>query len=140
VPGVLRALYVATASLLVVHELDSAFWHEWELFRLPGGEPGFVLAHLPLVALVVWGYGRLVAGARVGLWVSVAVAAGGIAAPILHGAFLAAGRQEFRTTPSLAVICCVGVASVALLASALRALRRAPAGFSAGQPPTTPRA
>lgn len=134
----LRALYLATASLLVVHELDSTFWREWELFGIPGGEAGFVLAHLPLVALVVWGYGRLVAGGRAGLWTSVALAAGGIAAPILHGVFLAAGRPEFRTATSLAVICCVGLASVALLALTLRTLRRAPAGLSAGPTPTTP--
>ncbi len=36
----LRSLYLANATLLVVHELDSVFWREWELFRLPGGEAG----------------------------------------------------------------------------------------------------
>ena len=26
-------LYIATATLLVVHEIDSAFWKEWDLLH-----------------------------------------------------------------------------------------------------------
>ena len=28
--------YLADLTLLVVHEIDSAYWKEWELFHLPG--------------------------------------------------------------------------------------------------------
>jgi len=30
-------LYLANAVLLINHEIDSAYWKEWELFKLPGG-------------------------------------------------------------------------------------------------------
>ena len=32
-------VYLANAVLLIVHEIGSAYWKEWDLFRLPGGIP-----------------------------------------------------------------------------------------------------
>jgi hypothetical protein len=29
--------YLTNATLLCVHEIDSAYWHEWSLFGIPGG-------------------------------------------------------------------------------------------------------
>lgn len=33
------------AALLVTHEIDAAYWKEWELFGLPGTEGGFLVLH-----------------------------------------------------------------------------------------------
>ena len=30
-------LYVANLVVLIAHEIDSSYWHEWELFGLPDG-------------------------------------------------------------------------------------------------------
>lgn len=120
-------LYPAVASLLVVHEIDSAFWREWDLFGLPGGEPGFLLVHLPLLAAVFWGHRQVVAGRRAGAWASLCLAAAGLLAPALHSAFLAAGRPEFRAAASLAVLGATGLASLLLAVAAARALRPAAA-------------
>ena len=30
-------LYVVNATLLICHQIDSAYWREWELLRVPGG-------------------------------------------------------------------------------------------------------
>ncbi len=118
----LRALYVANATLLVVHEIDSAYWREWDLFRLPGGEPGFLALHVVLVALAVWGYGRLVEGARAGVVLSLVLAVASLAAAVIHGGFLLAGRPEFRGAASVVVLA-GGFAISALQAPlALRAL------------------
>lgn len=124
----LRALYVANATLLLVHEIDSAFWREWELLRLPGGEPGFLAVHVVLAAAVVWGYGRLVEGARAGLVLSLALALAALAAAAIHAAFLLAGRPEFRSGASLAVLAGAFALSAAQAPLALRALaaRRRP--------------
>ena len=46
-------LYLANALTLIVHEIDSAYWKEWDLFRLPGGEAGFLLLHFPLAERVL---------------------------------------------------------------------------------------
>jgi hypothetical protein len=80
--------------------------------------------HLALVPLVLWGYGRLVAGARAGLVLSIALAAGGVAAAAVHGALLAAGDPGFRAPLSLAVLAAsLGISLVQgpLAAAALRA-------------------
>lgn len=42
-------LYILTITLLVAHQIDSAYWHEWNLFGIPGGIQVFVLLNLPLV-------------------------------------------------------------------------------------------
>ena len=57
----LRWLYLLGISLLIAHEIDSAYWMEWQLFDLPGGIAGFFTIHIPLVALLVWGYERVCA-------------------------------------------------------------------------------
>jgi len=33
-------LYLSNSILLINHEIDSAYWKEWELFKLPGGLSG----------------------------------------------------------------------------------------------------
>ena len=47
--------YLTNAVLLILHEIDSAYWKEWELFRLPGGVAGFLLVHVPILYLVLYG-------------------------------------------------------------------------------------
>jgi hypothetical protein len=37
------------AILLINHEIDSAYWKEWELFKLPGGIGGFLILHFPML-------------------------------------------------------------------------------------------
>ena len=48
-------LYLANSVLLINHEIDSAYWKEWELFNLPGGITGFLLLHFPLLLFILWG-------------------------------------------------------------------------------------
>jgi hypothetical protein len=48
-------LYVANSVLLINHEIDSAYWKEWTLFKLPGGVTGFLLLHFPLLFIILWG-------------------------------------------------------------------------------------
>ncbi len=48
-------LYSANATLLIVHEIESAYREEWKLFRLPGGISFFLIVHLPLVFLILYG-------------------------------------------------------------------------------------
>ena len=120
----LEKTYLASATLLVVHEIDSAYWREWELFHLPGGLTGFLALHLPLVLLVFWGYGQVLAGSRAGLWLSLALAAAGAFALLVHGWFLLQGRPEFRTPASIAVLVAAGLVSALQATLVTGALRR----------------
>lgn len=58
-------LYLLNLTLLILHEMDSAYWKEWDLFRLPGGVGGFLLIHLPLWIAGLYGL-VLVREARAG--------------------------------------------------------------------------
>ncbi|MFN8544787.1 MAG: DUF6713 family protein [Candidatus Binatia bacterium] len=119
----LERLYALTAALLFTHEIDAAYWHEWELFHLPGALPGFLALHVPLLLLAFWGHRQLVVGARAGLWASLALAAAGLFALIVHGGLLLAGHAEFRAAASVGLLAAVGAVSLALGVRVLRVLR-----------------
>ena len=90
-------IYLLNAVVLINHEIDSAYWKEWELFRLPGKITGFLLLHFPLLAFVLYGLILVREGTRAGLWCSLILAGGGIFAWSIHTWFIRRGRVEFTT-------------------------------------------
>jgi len=124
-------LYLANTALLVTHEIDSAYWKEWELFHLPGGIQLFVVLNLLLVLVFLWGIPVIVLGrpgSRVFQWLLVVA---GFLAPILHGAFLSSGDLRFRNAVSLSVLGAMALVSIAQSTLLLRQNRPS-------QPPSTP--
>jgi thiol:disulfide interchange protein len=117
----LTRLYWINAALLSTHEVDSAYWREWNLFHLPGGLPGFLLLHVALFLLVFWGFDEVVRGRRRGLWFSLILAAFGIFATTVHGVFLLRGGADFRIPASILLLIAIGAVSVAQAVAALRA-------------------
>lgn len=101
---VLVWVYIINAMLLIVHEIDSAYWHEWKLFRIPGGITVFLALHFPLVLLILYGLMTLAQGLFVGLLLSLALGAGGIFAFAIHSFFIWKGRVEFRAPMSLFIL------------------------------------
>jgi len=116
-------LYLANATLLFTHEIDSAYWQEWKMFLLPGGIQLFVALHLVLLAFFLYGYGQVVQGARRGAVYSLLLAGAGLLGVALHGAFLLAGDPSFRLPISLLVLTAVLPVSVAQAVVAVRLLR-----------------
>ena len=100
----LEILYVANASLLVTHDIDSAYWHEWLMFGLPGGIQLFLTLNLPLVFVLFLGLRELARRTRWGLRASLGLAVLGFGAFVIHASFLAVGRPEFRLPASLAIL------------------------------------
>lgn len=88
-------LYLTNAVLLINHEIDSAYWKEWDLFRLPGGIGGFLLLHFPLLALVLYGLAAAARQQPSAVWFALLLAAGGILAFGIHTYYLKKGREEF---------------------------------------------
>jgi hypothetical protein len=106
-------LYLVNAALLICHEIDSAYWREWELFGLPGGVGFFVLLHVPLVMLLLAGSVWVADRGGAGLVISLAVAAGGVIAFCLHMLFIKRGRPEFKTPVSIGLLTAVWLLSLA---------------------------
>lgn len=108
-------IYLINATLLILHEMDSAYWHEWELLRLPGGVGGFLLLHIPLLVPALYGLALVWRGAPAGLALSLALSLAGMFAFALHMVFIRRGREEFKTPVSL------GILAATLLASLVQA-------------------
>ena len=94
---VLFWLYLTNAILLIIHEIDSAFWKEWELFKLPGGIGGFLIMHFPLLFLILYGLVLVSEQSFLGFIISLILSAGGIFAFCIHTTFIRRGRHEFNT-------------------------------------------
>lgn len=101
---VLFWLYLTNAILLIIHEIDSAFWKEWELFKLPGGIGGFLIMHVPLLFLILYGLVLVSQQSFLGLIISLILGAGGIFAFCIHAAFIRRGRHEFNTPISRSIL------------------------------------
>jgi len=97
-------LYLVNASLLATHEIDSAFWHEWELFRLPGGIQLFLLLNLILLLIVFFGFRQVVLWQRGARPFSYLLAGAGIFAFSVHMVFIASGDPSFRLPLSIALL------------------------------------
>jgi hypothetical protein len=94
---ILLGIYILNATLLIVHEVDSAYWKEWELFKLPGGEGFFLILHIFLFILVLLGLVWLDQRNTAGLIISLILSLAGITAFTIHSWFIRKGHQEFNT-------------------------------------------
>ncbi len=103
-PGCLVNLYLLNLALLLTHEIDSAFWREWELFGIPGGIQTFLILNLVLIVIGLWGLKALAAGGRTGIGLSLVVALAGLLAVGIHTYFIVTGHPQFQTPASLAVL------------------------------------
>ena len=116
-------LYLTNSALLFVHEMDSAFWKEWELFGIPGGIQLFLILNLLLALVVLFGYKKLLQRARSGYVSSLLLSGAGLFAFAIHGYFILTGHPEFTSAVSLGVLVLILMVSLAQGFYALKELR-----------------
>ena len=97
---ILTWIYLLNAALLINHEIDSAYWKEWEMFKLPGGIGGFLIIHFPLLFIILFGLIEIVKQRPAGLIISLILSASGLFAFFIHTYFIKKGRHEFRAPVS----------------------------------------
>ncbi|MCX5819708.1 MAG: hypothetical protein NT047_07340 [Deltaproteobacteria bacterium] len=112
-------LYLANSVLLINHEIDSAYWKEWELFKLPGGIAGFLLLHFPLLLFILWGLIFISRHSSSGNIFSLILSLGGIFAFVIHAYFLRKGRKEFDQPISKCILAATLLVSIIQLAATL---------------------
>jgi multidrug transporter EmrE-like cation transporter len=120
-PG-LYWLFLANATVLITHQIDAAYWHEWDLFFIPGGNQVNLLLNLPIIAFVLYAHGRIVPNVHKGLAFYKLLAGLGFLTVAIHSFFLLRGSESFNQPMSLALL----VATFVLSAWQLMALRAAP--------------
>lgn len=106
-------IYLANAVFLINHEIDSAYWREWDLFKLKGGISLFLILHFPILFTVLYGLVEVSRMSSVGMVLSLILSAGGIFAFIIHTYFLKKGRPEFRAPVSIFILISTLVLSLA---------------------------
>lgn len=120
----LEVIYLINSVLLFIHEEDSAYWREWELFGLPGGIQMFLLMDVVLIAVGLVGLRYVVLRMRAGFWFALIQAGCGILAFVLHGVFILKGHPEFTLPVSVVVLVLTLVVSIAEGAVAVHGLRQ----------------
>lgn len=70
--------YILNASLLTLHEFETASWQSVNLFKLPKNFLGFLVLHLPLLVLMSYGLVGLYQNASFGYTISLFLALGGL--------------------------------------------------------------
>jgi len=115
-------IYAITAIFLILHEIESAYWKEWELFKMKGGITGFVILHIPILALIFLGLVTLYVPSLTGMVVSILLCAGGIFAFSIHTYFIKQGKEEFTLPISKILLYMILVLSVAQLVITILAI------------------
>lgn len=109
---VLLWLYIVNVTLVIIHEMDSAYWKEWELFKMKPlfksiREPeiaGFLIVHIPLLIPFLYGIIEVYKMSKFGLILSFILGVIGIGAFIIHFIFLRKGYQQFNTFVSKLIL------------------------------------
>lgn len=100
----LDRLYLANAAVLLVHQMDAAYWQEWRLFHMPGGLALYLVLNLPIALVILAGYGAVAARRPSALAYSWALVAAGLFAAAFHAAHLLRGDVASRAPVSLALL------------------------------------
>lgn len=108
----IERMYSLTLILLVLHQIDAAYWKEWEMFALPGGIQGFLFFNLLAIPLVVIGYKSVLCQSNSYLNYSYLCGGLGVLTFILHVGFAISGYNEFHLPFSIAIIALCGVLGV----------------------------
>ena len=113
-------LYLLNSALLLTHEVDSAYWKEWELFHLPGGIQLFDLLNFALILVVLVGFKLVLLRKKSGYFFSLLISLSGIAAFVIHGTFMLFGFSQFLLPVSLLILVSWLVVSIAQLIFTLK--------------------
>jgi hypothetical protein len=95
-----RMVYMVNLALLFTHEIDSAYWQEWNLFGLPGGIQLFLILNLILLLITLYGYSGLVNNQWSGFVIAMILSLSGLFAFSIHSYFIVTGHSEFTLPAS----------------------------------------
>ncbi|MFC1532706.1 DUF6713 family protein [Thermodesulfobacteriota bacterium] len=82
--NIITMIYILNATLLLLHEIESAYEKEWEILKLPGKITGFLLFHIPIIFLIFYGIFEIERKSFIGLIFCVVFGISGIIPFIVH--------------------------------------------------------
>ncbi len=81
---IISLLYILNATLLLLHEIESAYEKEWEILKLPGKITGFLLLHIPIIIFIFYGLIEIEKNSTIGLIFGIVMGIGGVIPLIVH--------------------------------------------------------
>jgi hypothetical protein len=96
--------YFWTMLSLILHQVDAAYWREWEMFHVPGGIQGFLVFNLAAIAVVLLGYRHVLLNTKQARRYVAVCAALGVGTCLIHAGFALAGLEQFHLPLSMAII------------------------------------
>lgn len=107
--------YLATLLALLLHQIDAAFWREWDMFSVPGGIQGFLMFNLVAVGVLLHGFRQVLLARPAARAYAALCGAIGIGTAAIHLGFAVAGRDEFHLPLSIFVLLACLVTGAGLL-------------------------
>ena len=101
--NILIITYIINATLLLLHEIESAYEKEWELLKLPGSITGFLLMHVPIIIFLFYGALEIYNGTFTGIVTGIITGICGIIPFLVHKVFVS-GKDHFNLVISNIII------------------------------------
>ena len=111
--------YILNATLLLLHEIESAYEKEWEILKLPGKISGFLLLHIPIIILIFYGLIEIEKNSTIGLIFSIITGIGGVIPFIVHK-IIVRKKNHFNLLISNAIIYLNVLSGVTLIFLSIR--------------------
>lgn len=80
----LITFYILNATLILLHEIESAYEKEWEILKLPGRITGFILMHIPIILILFFGLLALERLSFLGYFIGIMSGVGGLIPFLVH--------------------------------------------------------
>jgi len=117
----ITVLYSANATLLLIHEIESAYEREWEILKLPGGITGFLLMTPSIILLMFYGLIEVHRGSTTGMILGVVFGVSGLL-PLLVHRFVVPWPERFNRPFSRILFLLNALAGIALFACSMPGL------------------
>jgi hypothetical protein len=85
---IFELIFIINATLLLLHEIESAYIREWEILKLPGKITGFLLLHIPIIIFLFWGILEIEKQTPVGTIMAIVAGVGGLLPFLVHKVFV----------------------------------------------------
>lgn len=106
-------LYIVNATLLATHQVDAAYWEEWDTFRLPIGVEGFLVFNAVILPPLLYGLVKVARWSRHAAAWSYFLVAVGLFTCSLHAVVFARGNDDFRSAISIGLLAAILGVSIA---------------------------
>ena len=103
-PDLPQTLFLLNPPVLLTHQIDAAYWHEWNLFHLPGGNQFNLILNLPIIALVLLAFLQVATHSPRQRLCHQFLAGLGLLTVAVHSGFFLAGHPEFQQPMSLLLL------------------------------------